>query len=150
FAGHDNYNYLVGTWTHRFSPRFVTQTESYFMWQKDAVVGGTPILTSTVDRFGTGGGIGPYLPGMSYAYGVLNYTNYAISNRDYLTLRNEWWRDERGMRSGFGTNYTSNTIGWTHRFSDVFMVRPEIGYFHSYDAKAFDVGHKNYLWQGGL
>jgi len=148
-AGHDNYNYLVGTWTHRFSPRFVTQTESYFMWQRDAVVGGTPIL-APVSHFGTGGGIGKDLPGVSYVYGVLNYTNYGFSKRDYLTLRNEWWRDERGMRSGFASTYTSNSLGWTHEFSDVFMIRPEVGYFHSYDAKAFDVGRKNYLWQGGL
>jgi hypothetical protein len=149
-AGHDNYDYLVGTWTHRFSPRLVTQTESYFMWQKDAVVGGTPILTNSVSRFGTGGGIGKDLPGMSYAYGVLNYTNYGFTNRDYLTARNEWWRDERGMRSGFGSTYTSHTIGWSHQFSDVLTIRPEVGYYHSYNAKAFDIGRKNYLWQGGL
>jgi putative OmpL-like beta-barrel porin-2 len=149
-AGHDNFNYLVGTWTHRFSSHFVTQTESYFMWQKDAVVGGTPILTNSVSRFGTGGGIGADLPGMSYTYGVLNYTNYGISHRDYLTLRNEWWRDERGMRSGFASTYSSHSLGWSHQLSDVFMIRPEVGYFHSYDAKAFDIGRKNFQWQGGF
>ena len=40
--GHDNFNYLVGTWQHRFSPAIHTKTEGYFMWQQDAVVGGTP------------------------------------------------------------------------------------------------------------
>ncbi len=38
----------------------------------------------------------------------------------------------------------------SHQLSDVFMLRPEIGYFHSYDAKAFDLGTKNYMWQAGL
>src|SRR2546426_2394173 len=46
-------------------------------------------------------------------------------------------------------SYTSHTIGWSHMLSDVVMMRPEIGYFHSYDAKAFDRGRKNYLWQIG-
>ena len=148
-AGHDNYNYLVGTWSHRFSSTLFTATESYFMWQRDGVVGGTPSL-GPVRSFGGGGGIGADLPGLSLAYGILNYTMWGISKRDYFTFRNEVWRDERGMRSGFGSTYTSHTIGWSHQLSDVFMIRPEIGYFHSYDAKAFDLGRKNYLWQGGV
>jgi len=52
----------------------------------------------------------------------------------------------RGRRAlGFGSNYTSHTIGWGHQLSDVIMIRPEIGYA---DAKAFDLGRKNYLWAG--
>jgi hypothetical protein len=39
-AGHDNFNYLVGTWQHRFSKAIHTKIEGYFMWQRDAVVGG--------------------------------------------------------------------------------------------------------------
>jgi len=148
-AGHDNFNYLVGTWTHRFSPTLFTATESYFMWQRDAVVGGTPSI-GRPEQFGGGGGIGKDLPGLSLTYGILNYTMWAISKRDYFTFRNEWWRDERGERSGFASTYTSHTVGWSHQLSDVFMIRPEIGYFHSYDAKAFDLGRRNYLWQGGV
>jgi len=148
-AGHDNYDYLVGTWSHRFTPKIITATESYFMWQKDAVVGGTPSI-GPVRSFGGGGGIGADLPGMSYAYGVLNYTMFAVTQRDYFTVRNEWWRDERGMRSGFASNYTSDTIGLSHQITDSLMIRPEIGYFHSYDAKAFDLGKRNYQWQAGV
>jgi len=148
-AGHDNFNYLVGTWTHRFTPMIFTATESYYMWQRDAVVGGTPSI-GPVRSFGGGGGIGADLPGLSNTYGILNYTMFGLSKRDYLTVRNEWWRDERGERSGFKSTYTSNSVGWSHAFSDVLLFRPEIGYFHSYDAKAFDLGKKNYLWQGGM
>ena len=55
-AGHDNFNYLVGTWSHRFTPQLFTATESYFMWQRDAAVGGTPSI-GPVRSFGGGGGI---------------------------------------------------------------------------------------------
>ena len=148
-AGHDNFNYIVGTWSHRFTRNLFTATEGYFMWQRDAVVGGTPSL-GPVRWFGGGGGIGPDIKGTTYTYGLLNYTMLGISKRDYFTFRNEIWVDEDGERSGFASKYSSHTIGWSHQLSDVLAIRPEIGYYHSYDAKAFDLGRKNYLWQFGV
>jgi len=148
-AGHDNFNYLVGTWQHKFNSDWHTKTEAYFMWQRDAVVGGTPSI-GPVRSFGGGGGIGADIPGLSKTYGVVNYTMYKIWKRDFFTLRNEWWRDEQGERTGFRTSYTSHTLGWTHQLSDVLAIRPEVGYYHSYDAKAFDLGKRNFMWLGGL
>jgi hypothetical protein len=43
--------------------------------------------------------------------------------------------DPRGERSGFATSYGSLTLGLTHKFSNVFMIRPEIR-----TEKAFRVG----------
>jgi hypothetical protein len=80
------------------------------------------------------------LPGLSLSYGVLNYTMFEISKRDYITVRNEWWRDERGMRSGFASHYTTHALGLSHQFNDVVMIRPEIGYYRSYTTAAFDRG----------
>jgi hypothetical protein len=147
-AGHDNFNYYVMTWQHRLGDYAHTQTESYYMWQFDAVKGGTPSL-GPVHGFGGGGGIGTFLPGLSRTYGVLNYTTFELSKQDYLTIRNEWWRDERGERSGFASNYSSHTIGLSHQFNALLMVRPEIGYFRSYDVAAFDLGRqKNMILYG--
>ena len=147
--GHDNFNYLVGTWQHKFNAAVHTKTEAYFMWQRDAVVGGTP-SRGPVRSFGGGGGIGADIPGLSKTYGIVNYTAYALDRRNFFTLRNEWWRDEQGERTGFRSSYTSHTLGWTHQLSDVLAIHPEVGYYHSYDAKAFDLGRRNYLWLGGL
>jgi len=147
-AGHDNFNYIVSTWSHRFSKKIHTQTEAYYMWQIDAVVGGTPSLAPPA-YFGGGGGLGKFLQGNSPAYGVLNYTMFQLAKRDYFTVRNEWWRDERGERSGFATNYSSHTIGISHQFNDLIMIRPEIGFYHSYDVPAFNLGTtKNLLMYG--
>jgi hypothetical protein len=146
--GHDNFNYIVSTWQHRFSEWVHTKTEGYFMWQRDAELGGTPSL-GTPQSFGGGGGDGKLLPGWSYAYGVLNYTMFAISKMDFITVRNEWWHDERGMRSGFPGNYTSHTIGLTHNFNSVFQIRPEIGYYRNWNNPAFDLGtHKGLVLYG--
>jgi Putative beta-barrel porin-2, OmpL-like. bbp2 len=143
-AGHDNFNYLVSTWEHRFSDKIHTNTEAYFMWQRDAELGGTPSL-GPVEPYGGGGGNNPTLPGWSYAYGVLNYTMVALSKQDYVTVRNEWWKDERGMRTGFAGNYTSNAIGLSHNFNEVLQIRPEIGYYRNWNNDAFDLGTKHGL-----
>ncbi len=141
-TGHDNYNYVVSTWSHRFNPKFITTTEAYFMYQYDAPLGGTP-STGPVQSFGGGGGEGPILQGLSTAFGVVNYTAFQISTKDYITIRNEWWDDNRGMRSGFATAYSSNTIGISHNFNNYLQIRPEIGFFHAYNAPAFDNGTRN-------
>jgi Putative beta-barrel porin-2, OmpL-like. bbp2 len=148
-AGHDNFNYVVTTWEHRFSEDVHTKTEAYFMWQRNAELGGTPSL-GPLESYGGGGGDGMTLPGMSLAYGVLNYTMFALNKQDYITLRNEWWRDERGMRSGFPGNYTSNTIGLSHNINSVLQIRPEIGYYRNWDNPAFDLGTKHDLWLYGF
>jgi len=138
-SGHDNFNYVVGTWQHRFTKEVHTKTEAYYMWQYDAVVGGSANW-GPLRPFGGGGGIGQTLPGESLAYGVVNYTMFQTSPRDYITVRNEWWRDERGMRAGFAGHYTSNTIGWSHQLNDVVMIRPEVGFYRNNTRPAFDLG----------
>jgi hypothetical protein len=144
-AGHDNFNYWVQTWEHRFNPLLVTKTEAYIMWQNNAVLGGTPSI-GAVQTFGGGGGIGPDIPGFSLTYGVLNYTMFQTSPKSFLTIRNEYWRDEEGERSGFPGTYSSHAIGLTYNYSPLLQVRPEIGYYRNWTNPAFDNGTR----QGAL
>jgi hypothetical protein len=146
--GHDNFNYIVGTWQHKFNDTVHTKFEAYYMWENNAVVGGTPSI-GPVEPFGGGGGIGATIPGLSQANGVLNYTEVFLDKKNFITFRNEWWKDETGFRTGFAGNYTSNAIGFTHNFNSVFQVRPEIGYYRNWDRPAFDDGtRKNMLMYG--
>ncbi|MFZ1933190.1 MAG: outer membrane beta-barrel protein [Thermoguttaceae bacterium] len=148
-AGHDNFNYIVSTWQHKFNDDVHTKTEGYFMWQNDAELGGTPSLGPAMP-FGGGGGDGQLLPGISYTYGVVNDTMFEISKKDFITVRNEWWRDERGMRSGYPGTYTSHAIGLTHNFNSVLQIRPEVGYYRNWTEPAFDLGTKQGLWLCGF
>lgn len=143
-AGHDNFNYLVGTWQHKFSDEVHTKTEAYFMWQRDAVVGGTPSVGPT-HSFGGGGGIGPNIPGTTLTFGAVNYTMFELSKSDFITVRNEYWRDVDGERSGFPGTYSSHAIGWTHNFNEIVQMRPEFGYYRNWTHKAFDLGKKRSL-----
>jgi hypothetical protein len=147
--GHDNFNYFVTTWQHRFNVDINTKFEAYYMWERDAELGGTP-SAGPVKPYGGGGGDSPTIPGLSESYGVLNYTMFAFTHRDYFTLRNEWYRDETGYRLGTPGNYTSHTIALSHQFNDVLMVRPEIGYYRDWDHPSFDLGTKHGIWIYGF
>ncbi len=137
--GHDNFNYIVGTWQHNFYEDCHTKTEAYYMWQRKAVVGGTP-SAGPVRDFGGGGGIGPNIPGTTLTFGVVNYTLYKITDKDFVTWRNEVWRDADGERSGFKGTYTSHAFGWTHNFNTIVQIRPELGYYRNWNNRAFDLG----------
>jgi len=147
--GHDNFNYLVGTWQHKFNDDIHTKTEGYFMWQRDAVLGGTP-SAGPVESYGGGGGIGPNIPGTTLTYGVVNYTMFKFSDKDFITVRNEVWRDADGERSGFPGTYTSHTIGLTHNFNYILQIRPEIGYYRNWNKRAFDNGKRKGMVLAGL
>jgi Putative beta-barrel porin-2, OmpL-like. bbp2 len=140
-AGHDNFNCLAGTWQHAFTDKFIAKTEGYFMWQRDAVVGGTPIIGPS-RPYASAGKIGSDIPGTTWTYGVVNYTMYAFSKKGFVTLRNEIWRDADGERSGFRGTYTSHAIGMTYNYTPIFQIRPEIGYYRNWDHRAFDKGKR--------
>lgn len=137
-AGHHNYNIIQTTWQHKFNDNVHTKTEAYYMWERNAAVGGTPSIGAF--QFNSGGGLGPTIPGLSSTYALLNYTMFKLGKQDFLTFRNEWVKDENGTRYGFAGNYTSNSIGLTHNFSPLFQVRPELGYYRNWDNAAFDNG----------
>ncbi len=139
--GHDNFNYLVGTWQHKFNDDIHTKTEGYVMWQRNAVVGGTP-SAGPVKSFGGGGGIGPNIPGTTWTYGLVNYTMFKFNDKDFITVRNEVWRDADGERSGFPGTYTSHAIGLSHNFNSIVQIRPEIGYYYDWNHRAFDLGKR--------
>ncbi len=147
-AGHHNYNILQTTWQHRFNEWIHTKTEAYWMWERDAPVGGTPSIGPF--KFNSGNGLGPTVPGQSNTFALLNYTMFKVTDKDFFTVRNEWTRDENGTRYGFRGNYSSHSVGWTHHFSQSLTVRPEVGYYRSYDSTAFDNGRRSDMWLAGI
>src|SRR5262245_52612445 len=148
-AGHDNFNYPVVTWQHRINERIHTKTEAYFMWQRDAVLGGT-VSIGPPKPYGGGGGIGADIGRTALTYGTVNYTMFQTSPKSFLTVRNEWWRDEEGERSGFPGNYSSHTIGFTYNIRQNLQIRPEIGYYRNWTMPAFDLGTKHGMLLAGI
>jgi len=148
-AGHDIFNYVVGTWQHKFTDEVHTKQEAYYMWQRDAVVGGTPSI-GPVREFGGGGGIDADIPGMTHTYGTVNYTMFQTSEKGFVTVRNEVMYDEDGERYGFAGLYSSHTVGYTHNFTPWCQLRPEVGYYRNWDRPAFDLGTDEWMWLAGV
>jgi hypothetical protein len=128
--GHDNLQQSNATWTHVFNPNVQNQLEFYYLYEYNAYVGGTinnyNVATGGPLYLGAGGGPGTYLPGLSAEFGGVDYFETIVSPKDFLSFRLDYMNDPRGERSGFATSYGSITLGLTHRFSSVFMIRPEI------------------------
>jgi hypothetical protein len=120
---YNNLQEFVLTWGHRFSPNVHTLTEAYRIWVNNQPGG---------------------LPGKSPAYGVVNYFNIELNPSNMIAIRNEWYKDAVGERTGYATRYTSHTIGMTHWVSQDIELRPELRYEHSYDVPAYDAGKKNH------
>jgi hypothetical protein len=125
---HDNLQEFTIDWSHVFTRRFHTVTEAYWLYEFDDLKGGTVVSPPNIPAFAlTGAGVPVH--GMAYTLGFVNYTNYAVTSRDYLSLRPlDFLIDPRGMRTGFNTWVSSWTLGWIHRFSDTTCIRPEIRY----------------------
>lgn len=134
-----NYNNLqmyVATWGHRFNQHVHMLTEAYRMCGRN-IPGYGPYGTPGV------AGSSP-LPGTAGEFGIVNYLNFELSTNNMLSIRNEFYNDEKGNRFGFPTRYSSHTIGLTHWVSQDLEIQPELRYEHSYDRPAYNAGRKDY------
>jgi hypothetical protein len=69
---------------------------------------------------------------------VLTYVNYKASPLDNISYRLEYYDDDQGQRTGTKTAYVETGIGWQHWFSPQIEIRPEVSYYRSLNANAFN------------
>jgi hypothetical protein len=55
-----------------------------------------------------------------------------------ISWRFEWFDDVEGQRTGTKTNYIETGIGWQHWFSPQIEIRPEVSFYRSLNAPAFN------------
>ncbi|WP_024511706.1 outer membrane beta-barrel protein [Bradyrhizobium sp. ARR65] len=72
----------------------------------------------------------------------LMYLNYKPTPLDNISYRFEFFDDKQGQRTGVKTRYVETGIGWQHWFSPQIEIRPEISFYRSLDAPAFN-GNSN-------
>ena len=84
----------------------------------------------------------------AYAIGTVAYINYSPDPLNNFSFRPELYYDPQGQRTGYPATYYEFTIGWQHWLSPQIEFRPEIGYYHSDGANAFNGGTKNYVLLG--
>jgi Putative beta-barrel porin-2, OmpL-like. bbp2 len=127
--GHDN---QTGT--------LLTSTETYYIFQTHALVGGT-VNNGPPHSWFQNVGLGAPILGNAPAFGIVNYTEWKFAKKDFLSIRPiDYIVDYKGERSGFGTTMASWTVGVTHRFNDLISVRPEVRYEYAFSARPWDNG----------
>jgi len=131
--GYNNMQQLVGTWTHKFNDKVYTATEAWYMWEHDAISHPTKDVPFQSGSF-------PVRNGYASEWAVVNYTMFRISGDAFFTVRNEYFDDRVGARTGFATPYSEHAIGITWWPDKLITIRPEIRYDHSYDVPAYNNG----------
>jgi hypothetical protein len=141
---YNNLQSVYYTWYHRFgASSWHTATEWWYMWEKDVpnISPGAPAAAATLLVTGANGAFCNSLTALTCTareQAVLNYVEKQFSKHDYLTIRNEFFDDMRGQRTGTKTRYSEHLLGWGHWVGTTILFRPELRFEHSYDLPAYD------------
>lgn len=125
--GHDQLNTFLATWSHKFNDQINTMTEVYYEFVRDGLVGGT-VNNGPAYNYYRNVGAGARIPGSPGAVGIVNYTNFKLDDKSYVTFRTDYLNDPYGQRTGFPTSYGSLTLGYIRNLTPLITVRPEIRY----------------------
>ncbi len=135
------------TWYHKFgNSSWHTDTEWWYMWERDVPnvnPAGAPAAAAALLETNANGAwcdSPQQLTCTAPEEAVVNYVEKQFSKHDYFTIRNEFFNDAKGQRTGFKTNYSEHLLGWGHWIGSTVLFRPEVRYEHSYALPAYNNG----------
>ena len=143
---YNNLNAVYLTWYHKFRshPSWHSSTEYWYMWEKDVPNVTNPAATSLLE-VGANGAVcknKTELTCFAPEHAIVNYLEKELSKKNYISIRNEFFDDLKGQRTGFKSKYSEHLLGWGHWIGTTILLRPELRYERSYDATAYDNGTK--------
>jgi hypothetical protein len=151
--GYNNLQWFGGTYYHKFNDQWHLSYEAYTLSQRNDLNANNPTAQAIVAANGfpfgapnitTGNGPGlaqcpaAQVTCTARSFGTVAYLNYQFTPLDNFSIRPEFFDDFQGQRTGTKTRYVSFGLGWQHWFSPQVEVRPEVTYYHSLDAPAFN------------
>ena len=146
---YNNVQSIYYTWYHKFgNSSWHTDTEWWYMWERDVPnvnPAGAPAASAALLETGANGAwcdSPQQLTCTAPEQAVVNYVEKQFSKHDYFTIRNEFFNDAKGQRTGFKTNYSEHMLGWGHWIGSTILIRPELRYERSYDVPAYNNGTK--------
>jgi Putative beta-barrel porin-2, OmpL-like. bbp2 len=163
--GYNNLQWKGVTWYHRINSQWHFSWEAYSLSQNNVLnlnnnthtFSGSSSITDVQAILGNGGF--PFGPtaGINYnapngaqcsnpnvltckaeVFATVMYLNYQFSPLDNISFRPEFYNDMQGQRTGTKTRYVDFGLGWQHWFSPQVEIRPEVTYYRSLDAPAFN------------
>lgn len=155
--GYNNLQWYGTTYYHKFNDQWHLSFEFYDLKEHDVPNLNNPTAVSAIVNGGT-----PFSPQYvpydapdaanchnsqtltctETAIGAVAYLNYSPDPLNNFSLRPEYYFDEEGQRTGTRTGYYEVALGWQHWLSPQIELRPELGYYRSISAKAFN-GNSN-------
>ncbi|SDI26489.1 MULTISPECIES: outer membrane beta-barrel protein [Bradyrhizobium] len=151
--GYNNLQWYGLTAYHKFNDQWHISFETYNLHQNNVLNANNP---AAVAAFAAGGTpFSPqYLPfnapGLAFCNSTtvfsctasvqtyVAYLSYKASALDNISYRVEYYDDKQGQRTGTKTAYFETGIGWQHWFSPQIEIRPEVTYYRSLNANAFN------------
>ncbi|MBV8090580.1 MAG: outer membrane beta-barrel protein [Alphaproteobacteria bacterium] len=170
--GYNNLQWYGLTWYHKFDDRLHLSWENYLLGQRNVLNITDPlgIIANGGYPFTPAAGIKFNAPNFAQcsdptvvtcttrAIASVQYWNYRATPLDNISLRVEYYHDEEGQRTGVATRYADVGLGWQHWFSPQVEIRPEVTYYKSFNAPAFNgnpnatpipiAPNKYYMWLG--
>ena len=151
--GYNNLQWYGTTFYHKFNDQWHVSFEFYDMWENGVPNLRNPVAVAAIANGGT-----PFSPQYipfnapdaaqcdnakvlrcrADEIGTVAYINYQPDPLDNISLRPEFYDDMKGQRTGTRATYWELTLGWQHWLSPQIEFRPEVGYYRSIDAKAFN------------
>jgi hypothetical protein len=132
------------TWYHKINSSWHSATESWYQYEKDTPNVLNPAAAGLLETGANGAQCATATQITCFApeWAVVNYVEKQISKHDYFTIRNEYFDDLRGQRTGFKTKYSEHLLGWGHWIGTTVLFRPELRFERSYTVPAYDNGTK--------
>jgi hypothetical protein len=136
--GWNNIQHAVATWYHKINQAWHTDTEVWYMWQKqtpDALnPKGEAILLADFPppEYNIGAPSGAQCSNTaqiyctSHEWSIVNYLNYQYDTHDIWSWRTDYFSDTTGQRTGFKGNFFELDLGYTHWVGDALELRPEL------------------------
>jgi hypothetical protein len=150
--GYNNLQWYGVTWFHNFNDRWHLAFETYSISQHNVLNAADPanIIAKGGFPFTPANGFNFNAPNFAqcsnpsaltcstHVFTALAYLNYKFSPLDNVSGRAEFYDDMEGQRTGTKTRYVEFGVGWQHWMSPQVELRPEVSYYRSLDANAFN------------
>ena len=143
---YNNMQAYYATWYHKFnaSGTWHTSTEGWYQYERKVPNVNNPIGATKLETNANGAFCNNTYEVSCYApdWAMVNYVEKQLSGHDYLSIRNEYFDDMKGQRTGYKSRFTEHLLGWGHWVGTTVLFRPELRYERSYDLAAYDNGTK--------
>ena len=141
---YNNLQSFYETWYHKINKSWHTDTETWYMYQRNVPNIGGNVAKPIPTENGANGAFCATGEQKCFApeVAVVNYVEHEFNTHQYFSIRNEFVDDIKGQRTGYATKYSEHLVSYGYWIGSTVLFRPEVRLEHSYDLPAYDLGTK--------